>query len=125
MSPDSPPRTGQPLKGHGLWFEGAPHDDHGKRIGWRGVSGEGRARCSCGALSEPLPSASQRKAWHRTHKAEVVEAGGSERCPHSRRADGKHSWAFDGDDPYIYCVFCAEYRDALTGRTILGGTKDA
>lgn len=37
-----------------------------------GVAGEGRASCSCGAMSRILPSAYQRKKWHRAHKAEVV-----------------------------------------------------
>ena len=32
--------------------------------------------------------------------------------------DGKHSWRFDGDDPYIVCHWCGERRDALTGRPL-------
>jgi hypothetical protein len=40
-------------------------------------------------------------------------------CPDSLRVDGsKHSWHFDLDDPRIYCVYCGELRDALTGETI-------
>lgn len=62
--------------GHGLWFEGAPHDENGKRITfgshvYQGVGGEGRAACRCGWLSEVLPSAYKRKQAHRKHKAEV------------------------------------------------------
>lgn len=57
---------------HGLWYEGAPHDDRGHRTNGVGVSGDGRAKCRCGAMSEVLPSANQRKAWHRTHKAEIA-----------------------------------------------------
>ncbi|QEL01611.1 DUF5131 family protein [Olivibacter sp. LS-1] len=42
-----------------------------------------------------------------------------EQCPKSKRIDGKgHSWLFDGDDPYVKCYYCGEYRDARTGRTI-------
>lgn len=61
---------------HGLWFEGAPHDAYGHRIvsngGWAGTGGPGRAACRCGALSPVLPSANQRKAWHREHKAQAA-----------------------------------------------------
>ena len=40
-------------------------------------------------------------------------------CPKSQRVDGKlHSWKFDGDDPYVICVYCGETRDALTGKTV-------
>lgn len=39
-------------------------------------------------------------------------------CLHSLREDGKHSWLFDGDDPYIHCLYCGELRDALTGKVI-------
>jgi hypothetical protein len=39
-------------------------------------------------------------------------------CVKSERADGKHSWGFDGDDPYIMCHYCRERRDALTGRVV-------
>jgi hypothetical protein len=40
-------------------------------------------------------------------------------CPRSKRVDGqKHSWHFDGDDPYIVCSFCGEVRDTITGRFI-------
>jgi hypothetical protein len=42
-------------------------------------------------------------------------------CSRSHRADGKHSWEFDGDDPYMRCVYCRELRDTLTGN-VIGGT---
>jgi hypothetical protein len=43
-------------------------------------------------------------------------------CPSPGRVDGpKHSWRFDGDDPYIICAFCDEMRDALSGRVIRVG----
>lgn len=47
----------------------------------------------------------------------------TESCPKSKREDGLHTFAFDGDDPYITCVFCEEVRDALTGRQIREGRK--
>ena len=62
---------------HGLQFEGAPHlvaeDGRVHRVSrpWGGVSGEGRGVCRCGAYSDILPSAHQRKKWHREHKREV------------------------------------------------------
>lgn len=65
---------------HGLLFEGAPHDEKGHRIvygragSYQGVGGEGRGKCRCGKLSEVLPSAYKRKAWHKLHKAEVSSA---------------------------------------------------
>lgn len=39
-------------------------------------------------------------------------------CALSNRSDGKHSWKFDGDDPYIECFYCGELKDALNGRVI-------
>ena len=42
-------------------------------------------------------------------------------CPPSKRADGKHSWVFDGDDPYIVCTYCGELRDAVHGRLVRRG----
>lgn len=63
------------LAGHSLSGAGAPHDRDGDRINPTGTGGQGRARCSCGALSPVLSSAGQRHAWHRQHKADVREAG--------------------------------------------------
>lgn len=60
------------LAGHTLAFEGAPHDEQGRRLGWSGVAGYGRARCSCGELSEELPSGALRRAWHVDHKAALA-----------------------------------------------------
>lgn len=42
-------------------------------------------------------------------------------CPKSRRVNESHSWAFDGDDPYVKCHYCGEIRDALTGRVVRSG----
>lgn len=39
-------------------------------------------------------------------------------CQQSKRLDQKHSWRFDGDDPYIVCVYCGVRHDALTGRKV-------
>lgn len=39
-------------------------------------------------------------------------------CPQSKRLDQKHSWQFDGDDPYIVCFYCGVRHDALTGRKV-------
>lgn len=65
------------VPGHGLRSEGAPHDDQGAPI-LLGIylhrGGEGRAKCSCGVLSEPLPSSYARKRWHWSHKQAVVDA---------------------------------------------------
>ena len=43
-------------------------------------------------------------------------------CVKSQRPDGRHSWRFDGDDPYVLCAFCGERRDALSGK-VIGGTS--
>ena len=43
-----------------------------------------------------------------------------DKCPKSERADGPwHAWKWDGDDPYVLCVYCGERRDALTGKSIV------
>jgi hypothetical protein len=63
------------VAGHSLEWEGAPHNEHGSRI-QRAYpmekGGEGRGKCSCGTLSDVLPSKSARQRWHKDHKAEVV-----------------------------------------------------
>lgn len=63
--------TRKRVAGHTLAFEGAPHHESGARFygPFEGVSGEGRAKCSCGELSDVLSSGAKRKAWHREHKA--------------------------------------------------------
>lgn len=63
------------VPGHTLRLEGAPHDETGRRIscGWHGgVSGEGRALCSCGEMSDVLSSATRRQLWHKDHKQDVL-----------------------------------------------------
>lgn len=65
------------LRAHGLCNEGSPHDDNGQRIlvGLVATTGGlGRAKCTCGALSEVLASAARRRVWHRQHKAVVAAA---------------------------------------------------
>jgi hypothetical protein len=49
----------------------------------------------------------------------AVPAPESELCADTRRIDGRHSWRFDGDDPYVVCVYCGERRDALTGASVV------
>lgn len=62
------------VRGHGLQSEGAAHDSIGRRLrNSSGASGDGRAKCSCGVLSDVVPSGNQRKIWHKQHKAAVVE----------------------------------------------------
>ncbi|MFE6966988.1 hypothetical protein ACFVAJ_17890 [Agromyces sp. NPDC057679] len=55
------------VSGHGLAAEGAAHDDVGNRT-HSGTSGEGRALCSCGELSDILATGGARKRWHADHK---------------------------------------------------------
>lgn len=73
------PENTRPITGHALKHEGAPHDTDGNRITdsngrfghYSTTSGDGRALCECGALSEELPSRNKRAAWHRQHKTEI------------------------------------------------------
>lgn len=78
-----PPRNR--LIGHALYREGAPCDDDGNSIAtqvpgftkpYELRGGEGRASCSCGAVSEILPSSYKRRLWHRDHKDEIRQALG-------------------------------------------------
>ncbi|MCI4659659.1 hypothetical protein [Cryobacterium zhongshanensis] len=62
------------LTGHGLWYEGAPHDENGVRMYGRGTTGTGRGICRCGEKSPILHSAGQRQQWHREHKATIRSA---------------------------------------------------
>lgn len=66
------------VKGHTLRCEGAPFERiaqggsiYARRLNNGGVSGTGRALCSCGATSDVLESGGARKQWHREHKAAV------------------------------------------------------
>ena len=45
----------------------------------------------------------------------------ADRCFLAQFPGGPHSWAFDGDDPYVQCSSCGEVRDALTGRVVRAG----
>lgn len=54
------------LKGHIMGDEGCARGDDGMIL-WD-AKGPGRGKCSCGALSEILPTRAARKRWHREHK---------------------------------------------------------
>ncbi len=59
-----------------------------------------------------LADAEQREAKNK-------EIAAQEHCEPSQRVDGKlHSFRFDGDDPYVICVFCGQMRDAIKGDVI-------
>jgi hypothetical protein len=64
------------LAGHSLFGEGGPDTLEGEPLLLKYYSGRGK--CSCGAVSEILPSTTQRRAWHRQHKADVISKGGSD-----------------------------------------------
>ena len=65
------------VAGHGLLAEGAPflRNEEGdwSRVGYLFISTSGRGRgvCQCGKASPILDSSTQRRKWHREHKAEV------------------------------------------------------
>lgn len=68
------------VPGHGLRGEGAAHvynvrGEIVREYGFSGVGGLGRALCECGVTSPLLPSAGQRKSWHRDHKADITSGG--------------------------------------------------
>lgn len=86
------------VPGHGLVSEGLPHDEKGEALIRNGFShgGTGRAKCSCGTLSEILDSANKRKQWHRDHKNQILgdrvleemeEAGGFEQWQAKQRGE--------------------------------------
>lgn len=62
-----------PLRGHGLFYEGAAFDDRGHRVRSQGTGGTGHGLCQCGAKSDTLTSGGQRRDWHRQHKTDIVE----------------------------------------------------
>ena len=61
----------QRVPGHTLVGAGAPFDAQGRYLHWEGTRGTGHGKCSCGELSEVLPTAAARKQWHRDHKDRV------------------------------------------------------
>lgn len=60
------------LTGHGLRAEGAAFSKDGVRLRWNTTAGPGCGMCSCGAVSESLPTGSARRQWHRQHKRQVA-----------------------------------------------------
>jgi DNA-binding CsgD family transcriptional regulator len=75
------------IQGHGLKHEGAAFEwVEGltglelDRVHSNTVSGVGRAWCACGESSGILQSSTQRRSWHRDHKAAILaeREGGSE-----------------------------------------------
>jgi hypothetical protein len=68
------------VKGHTLIAEGKPFTKWADRI-YPEVGPDdqttitGRAMCSCGAMSDPLPSDRARIRWHAAHKQEVIANG--------------------------------------------------
>lgn len=63
------------VEGHHLVAAGAPFTAAGTRTSrpgyWTGVGGPGRAKCSCGLLSDVLDGPAQRRQWHRDHKDDL------------------------------------------------------
>lgn len=61
---------------HSLKHNGAAYNDAAALINpdTKVTSGEGRALCTCGILSEQLPSGSARRAWHKEHKLNALDA---------------------------------------------------
>lgn len=55
------------LAGHELLFEGQPCGVH-----FYARNGNGLGKCSCGELSELLPTNAARQRWHRQHKADIA-----------------------------------------------------
>lgn len=68
------------VKGHTLIAEGKPFTKWADRI-YPEVGPDdqatitGRAMCSCGVISDPLPSDRARIRWHTAHKQEVIANG--------------------------------------------------
>ena len=61
-APSAPTKTK-----HGLTADGKPHDENGQILTTRGA---GRGLCSCGVLSEVLPTREARRKWMIQHKRE-------------------------------------------------------
>ena len=57
------------VKGHGLEHEGRRRYER-DGITWD-PTGQGSARCRCGALSEPGINVAQAMRWHKEHKASL------------------------------------------------------
>lgn len=61
---------------HNLKHNGAAYNDQAALINPdpKVTSGAGRALCTCGILSEELPTGGARRAWHKAHKAQAAQA---------------------------------------------------
>lgn len=61
---------------HNLKHNGAAYNESAELINPdpKVTSGEGRALCTCGAISAPLATGGARRAWHKDHKAQATAA---------------------------------------------------
>lgn len=67
-APSASSAPSEPTKAkHGLAADGKPHDENAQILSTRGA---GRGLCSCGQLSEVLPSREARRQWMIEHKRE-------------------------------------------------------
>lgn len=66
------------LAGHALIGNGTPFTSRGTRVNrdryWLGAGGPGRAKCTCGELSDVQDGLQDRRDWHRQHKDRVRES---------------------------------------------------
>lgn len=77
---------GTRVSGHSIVAQGAPHDEDGLNVNrndrWpHSVHGVGIGLCTCGLASEVLPSAYQRRRWHKAHREGVWRAGPPPEAP--------------------------------------------
>lgn len=88
---------------HALKNSGAPFTSAGELVhpeNPKSTSGDGRAMCSCGELSDELASGAERKAWHKEHKAtaEAEDLVGGEQEP-TAPADSSDDVQEDSSEP--------------------------
>ena len=99
---------------HALKHNGAPYNDAAALVHAdpKVTSGEGRALCTCGILSEQLATGAARRAWHKEHKAQAAAA---EVAPASPEPLAQAAWEADLPEQ-------APETEVVLGQDVLVGT---
>lgn len=99
------------LRAHLLRLGGAPFskDRVMTHNSPKDTSGPGHALCSCGTMSEELPSGEARRNWHGKHRM-AADEGHPLYDPEKMQGDGSCSCNLEGNDHWLHDKTCPLYK---------------